>query len=226
MKRHTKAKQVFLAGGGSEVDSRLLDEQFVAILDPLKPVVYIPNAMASKRHPSCLQWVRSVLFPLGVQNIEMWNDLKPRANVSAIAGIYIGGGDTVKLLREIRRSGFDGYLKKMVATGIPVYGGSAGAIIFGEDIRTAPEARDIRINEARGLRIVSGYSIVCHYERSQGAEMRKISRERGCKIIAIPEKAGGYLHGKILENRGSKPITIFRNGKAVQLKPNGSTRLT
>ena len=129
--------------GGNAEDSRLLDAQFVMTLHPAKPVVYVPNATRSRPYQSCLAWFRSVMAVHGVVAIEMWDDLKPRHAASDIAGVYIGGGDTAKLLLEIRESGFDMYLHEVVSNGIPIYGGSAGAIILGKDIRTTPEAKNL-----------------------------------------------------------------------------------
>ena len=121
---------IFLAGGGNAEDSRLLDAQFVSALDPAKPVVYIPNAMRLRPYQSCLAWFRPIMAAHGVTAIEMWDDLKPRRAASDIAGVYIGGGDTAKLLMEVRESGFDRFLHEMASQGIPIYGGSAGAIIL------------------------------------------------------------------------------------------------
>jgi len=43
--------------------------------------------------------------------------------------VYIGGGDTFKLLKLIRESGFDEKLLRYYKSGGAIYGGSAGAII-------------------------------------------------------------------------------------------------
>jgi len=69
--------------------------------------------------------------------------------------MYIGGGDTVKLLKEVHKVSFDEYLRKIAQKGIPLYGGSAGAIILGEDIRTTPEAKHLVASKAMGIKIVS-----------------------------------------------------------------------
>ena len=137
--------------------SRLLDAQFVMRLHPAKPVVYVPNAMRSRPYQSCIAWFRSVMAPRGVFAIEMWDDLKPRCAARDIAGVYIGGGDTVKLLSEVRERGFDKYLHEMASQGIPIYGGSAGAIILGEDIRTRPEALHLSQLDAIGLKLIAEY---------------------------------------------------------------------
>lgn len=205
-------KSIFLAGGGNSEESKLLDAQFTAALDPAKPLVYVPNAMRSRPYQSCLAWLRSVIASHGVVAIEMWDDLKPRRAAPDIGGVYIGGGDTAKLLTEVRESGFDAYLHEIASHGIPIYGGSAGAIILGEDIRTTPEAKHLSHSDAAGLKLTAGYSIVCHYKPEHEAETRRFSETLGQSLIAIPEKAGGHVTGKSLTNFGTEPVLIFRDG--------------
>lgn len=222
---NTATNHIFLAGGGNAEESRPLDEQFVRLLDLAKPLVYIPNAMRSKPYQACLEWFRSVMEPFGVTVIEMWDDLHPSHSTDEIAGAYIGGGDTAKLLREIRTTGFDGYLREVVLKGIPLYGGSAGAIILGEDIRTAPEASQLGETEAAGLRIIEGYSILCHYKAEDLESVVKLSDELRKCVIAIPEKAGGYVTGGIFTNYGTEPVAIIRGDNVDTVNSNCSTEL-
>jgi dipeptidase E len=210
---------IFLAGGGNAEESKLLDAQFAAGLDPAKPVVYIPNAMRSRPYQSGLEWFRPVMAAHGAFVIEMWDDLKPRRAAPEIAGVYIGGGDTAKLLMEVREKGFDAYLHEAASYGIPIYGGSAGATILGEDVRTTPEALYLSDADAAGLKMVSGYSIVCHYRAEHDVETRRLSETLGQNLIAIPEKTGGHITGQSLTNYGTEPIIIFRDGKVEVVKP-------
>ena len=221
----TKNSNIFLAGGGNAEESMLLDAQFVKVLDPAKPVVYVPNAMRSRPYQSCLVWFRSVMAAHGVFAIEMWDDLKPRRVAPDIAGVYIGGGDTAKLLMEVRESGFDTFLNEMAFHGVPIYGGSAGAIILGEDIRTTPEAKHLSHSDAAGLKLVPGYSIVCHYKPGHEKETRRLSETRGQSLIAIPEKAGGHVTGKLITAYGTKQIFIFGNAEVETVEPLGTTTL-
>jgi len=218
-------KSIFLAGGGNSEESKLLDAQFAAALDPAKPVVYVPNAMRSRPYQSSLTWFRSVMDGHGAFAIEMWDDLKPRRAASEIAGVYIGGGDTTKLLIEVRERGFDAYLHEMASHGIPIYGGSAGAIILGEDIRTTPEALHPSQYDATGLKLVAGFSIVCHYRPEHEAETRGLSETLGHNLIAIPEKAGGQVMGKSITSYGTEPIVIFQEGKVKTVESLGSAVL-
>ncbi len=224
-KMNRKTTHIFLAGGGDEKDSKLLDEQFVKKLNLAKPLVYIPNAIRSKPYQSCLKWFRSSMTPLGVVTIEMWEDLNPRHKVNNIAGVYIGGGNTIKLLKEIRESGFENYLREAAQRGIPLYGGSAGAIILGEDIRTTTEAKNLTSSEAVGLKIIKGFSIACHYKTSDEKIVQKLSKTLNRDIIAIPEKSGGYIEKQTLTNYGTEPLTIVLENQVNLVNPNHSIKL-
>jgi dipeptidase E len=142
-----------------------------------------------------------------------------------ISGIYIGGGDTVKLLKEVRETHFDKYLRDVAQSGIPIYGGSAGAIILGDDIRTAPEAKHLTKSEAKGLNIIKGYSIVCHYRLIDEEAVRNLSKTFQQYIIAVSEKNGAYIAGKTLINYGTEPIHIFREDREYLINPNCTIEL-
>lgn len=65
---------------------------------------------------------------------------------SDCGSIWVGGGNTYLLLQEVRRSGFDDVVAKMIAEGVPYVGTSAGSLILGpnlESIRFAEEHPDL-----------------------------------------------------------------------------------
>lgn len=58
------------------------------------------------------------------------------------AVIWVGGGNTFYLLQEVRRSGFDDFITKKIATGTPYVGTSAGSIILAPNIESVRFADD------------------------------------------------------------------------------------
>ena len=57
----------------------------------------------------------------------------PPRDLSALAeagGLHIGGGNTFRLLDELRRAGAGAALTAL-ASGMPIYGGGAGAAVLG-----------------------------------------------------------------------------------------------
>src|SRR3989338_6039550 len=129
--------RLFLSGGGSGRESIILDKMFAGSLDKSKPLLYIPVAIDKAKHQyaECFQWISSAFNPLGVKGIVLWTeqDIEKRVDIdiNRFSGVYIGGGNTYYLLSELKNSGFIEKLMKLIETDVPVYGGSAGAIIMG-----------------------------------------------------------------------------------------------
>lgn len=102
-------------------------------------MIYIPIATLEENYESYFRWIKSVFEPFNFNNIIMWTDLsnnKVMDDLKDCSSIFIGGGNTYKLLNELRRTGFDNVLKTFIDQGGIVYGGSAGAIILGKNIQT------------------------------------------------------------------------------------------
>ncbi len=200
---------IFLGGGGSAIDSLPLDQHFANLLDKQKLLVYIPNAMTSRPFSECMEWFTHTFAPLGVNRIEMWDRLQPQADVSEIAGIYVGGGDTGRLLKLIRESHFSEYIVEAVKSGVPVYGGSAGAIVLGRDIRTAPEAVNLSLQDATGLGLLADECVACHYVPERETSVCHAVSSLGYSIIAIPEKSGLYYNGQVYSVFGTESAWLF-----------------
>lgn len=212
------SKKLFLAGGGTEKSSRAVDSEFASLVIDNKSVVYIPNAADKKQYSRYLKWFRKTMSPLGISKIEVWDDLKPRLPISKLGGIYLGGGNTPKLLKELNESAFDSFLSRAILRGVPVYGGSAGAIVLGLDIRTAPEAIGIKKKNARGLNMVGLYSVACHYTLEKEEQIRQIGKAIGTRIIAIPETAGVRILGSKATVFGKGIVAVFSKSHILKLK--------
>ncbi len=87
------------------------------------------------------------------------------------AAVFIGGGNTFKLLKEIKECGFDRKLVDYLHNGGIVYGGSAGAIIFGKTINTALHAdkNKVGLTDLSGLNFLENKDIWCHYSEKDDA---------------------------------------------------------
>ena len=222
MRKKKVTTRIFLGGGGSSEKSVEFDREFIKCFDTSKTMVYIPNAMEPRRHESCLLWFKSVMGSLGVTRIAMWNKLKPEAPIHEIGGIYMGGGDTGRLLLQLRESGFSRYLKSAFANGVPIYGGSAGAIVLGTDIRTTPEAADFDGRSARGLALLPKHSVSCHYD-GDGEKLIQMSKRLGKPVLGIPETAGVVVESHRLRVI-SDPVALATGTKLRALTPGDSPR--
>lgn len=231
---------LFLGGGGSKEQSTQLDTALVEHVSRTRQsmlsVAYIPVAMEQRQerhsYPSCLEWFKDV-FGNQFQEIEMWVDLSKLTiqDLRQKGAVYIGGGDTDVLMKHILDAGFDTLLKQYLQEGGTYYGGSAGAIILGKDLRTAEEVRNREqpLNESfDGLNLLGGYSVFPHFGKNKGNEfgepkVKEISAAIGSPIIAIPEGSGIMITGNEMKVLGTEPISLFQGENSTSIQPNGTT---
>ena len=219
--------KLFLGGGGGKEDSIEMDKKFVANLDLSKPILYIPIAINTHKYPysGCVAWLSDVLIPLGVKNIVMWveDDLKQKSekDFEQFAGIYIGGGNTFKLLNELKEFGTFEILRKLVQKDIPIYGGSAGAIIFAKTIIPAISAdkNEVGLTDFSALNLVQDYDIWCHYSESMDSMVKDYMDKYDLKkIIAIPKSAGLFMTENFIEVVGPSIVLVFKENMKEEVK--------
>ncbi|MFC7785351.1 Type 1 glutamine amidotransferase-like domain-containing protein [Rossellomorea sp. GCM10028870] len=217
---------LFLSGGGDKEQTEIIDKEFVKALDLDKPLLYIPIAMQGEiPYKDCSKWIHSVFKPLGITEIEMWTDLEAVSpeDLRKFSSIYIGGGNTFYLLNTIRETGFDTILKEYVDNKGIVYGGSAGAIIFGRDILTSShmDSNQTNMKAFEGFNYIENYSVWCHYETSNDDLVKEYVNKYGFSVIALPEEAGIVMSEATFKVIGSSPAYIFRDGDKYVVEPNG-----
>ncbi|HEX5809696.1 MAG TPA: Type 1 glutamine amidotransferase-like domain-containing protein [Anaerolineales bacterium] len=156
--------KIALAGGGGADDSRLLDAVFASWIGAQGNLLYLPVALRGIRSfESCFEWITKTFAPLQVTRITLWTDLTEHkaSELEQFDGVYIGGGNTYSLLAELIHSGFDRHLKAYARAGGVIYGGSAGAVVLGRDIRTVShfDRNHIGLLETDCLDLAQGYAI-------------------------------------------------------------------
>lgn len=103
-------------------------------------------------------------------------------------------------------------LRKFYESGKPIYGGSAGAIIFGKDIRTVEEENDRDYPHVDGFDMCGGVSIICHYDGSVDRKIYNFTETFSHKVIALPEDAGVLFENSRVSKVFGNPI-IFTQSK-------------
>lgn len=100
--------KVFLCGGGSGIQTIEANKRLNEVIDHSKPCLYIPLAMEQKMYADCYEWIKSELKDVDIPYIEMVNSADELAakSMSDFGVIFIGGGNTFKLLHELKISQF------------------------------------------------------------------------------------------------------------------------
>ena len=198
--------KLLLSGGGDPEQVVELDKIFAENVKGGK-VLYIPVAMDRIPYDDCLNWFKSTYKEYGITDIDMCVDLNEEIDLNQYQGVFIGGGNTFKLLHEIKKSNFDVKLKEYLNTDGFVYGGSAGAIIFGNSIDTAIHADDnyLNLENLDGLNMLNNQKIWCHYNpEKDNDELNKIKGN----IIVLYEESGILFDGKNITSVGKEHIVV------------------
>jgi len=214
--------KVALGGGGGATDSRLLDEVFATWIGSLGRLLYWPVALRGIRSfQSCLEWITATFAPLKVNQITMWTDLCEHqvSELDQFDAVYIGGGNTFALLHELRKSGFERYLRECVFKGKAVYGGSAGAAVLGRDIRTVNylDCNKVGLVETKGLDLAEGYAIWVHYQPQDDSLIETYVHQYQQPVIALSERSGIVIENESMRTVGFEPVYRFDGQKKLEV---------
>lgn len=224
--------QLILCGGGSGEQNTLANQKLNEIIDHTRPILYIPLAMDENDHPydSCYEWIQGELANVDIPSIEMVRTFDELAskNLQHYAALFIGGGNTYKLLLGLKQSGAFNRIRNYINNNGIVIGGSAGAVIFGYDINIieSMDSNDVNLTDTKGFDVLSGISIFPHYTNKKSKLTEKENEERLNKftnsiihfsksigeVIAIPEEDAIYVNNDSIELLGTRPYFTFKNG--------------
>ena len=101
-----------------------------------------------------------------------------------------------------------------------VYGGSAGAIIFGKDLDSCntDDKNEVGLEDNSGFEMLNGYSLLCHYT-SRDAERTELSKKyllelsKTKPVYAIPEEDTIYVNDGFFQFLGDRPYYEFVGGE-------------
>jgi dipeptidase E len=195
-------KTIYLSGGGGEQASFPLDRFFFASIPQNGTLLYLPVALRGHRlFDDAEDWFRGVMKLHNRHEditLEVWSDLNGQEllNLGRFDAIYVGGGNTWSLMKEITESGFREVLEQYIQTGGLYYGGSAGAIICGSRIDTHKDGNTIGWKDLSGMNLLNDLSVVCHVKEEQFGELENMAREKQLRLLALAENAGAIVESK------------------------------
>lgn len=214
--------KLILNGGGvgNSVSNarKILNES----IDCNKKILYIPLAWPDPTYSGCLDFMTNELSDVECAGIDMITSKEElvEKNFNNYACIYIGGGNTYKLLKDLKDSGAFNKMKDYLLydNGV-VYGGSAGAIIFGKDLDSCntDDENEVNLEDNSGFDMIDGFSLLCHYtnrneERTLLSTNYLLQLSKQKPIYAIPEEDTIIVTEEKIEIIGSRPFYIFENG--------------
>src|SRR5262245_25905121 len=215
-------KRLLLLSNSTNFGGRYLDHAMDSILRFLGPgrrLAFVPFAL--KEQASYTARVRERFVREGIEVEGVTEDAGARILASAGA-VFVGGGNTFRLLDRLQRSGLREELQRLAAGGMPYLGSSAGTNIAAPTIKTT---NDMPIVEPRGLAALGlvPFQINPHYldadagSRHMGEtreeRLREYLEENETPVVGLREGSWLRLEGTSLRLEGGAPARIFRRGE-------------
>ena len=220
---------LFLNGGGcgkQVKDSYTLLKEKV---DTTKPLLYIPLAMEKEKYPGCFKWISGELADFHFPQIDMITSAEElcRKKLSDYAALFIGGGNTYKLLAELKSCDAFQKINTFLEEGGIIFGGSAGAILFGKTIDSCRYAdpNKVALKKTAGFNKVFGAYIGAHYPNDNPVKTQQATQcftelSNDTPVIALPEENTLVIDQNTVQIVGPKPYHLFKKGAAKQMEPN------
>ena len=230
--------KLILNGGGSDEQIKESIQLFSSLVKKGK-VMYIPLAWNNGNMENCINWFRSQVELYGINDIVQVLNPKEitKELLSKCKGVFIGGGNTYKLLKMLKESvAYENLKEFALKKDTVIMGGSAGALIWGESIDTCKDdglgiksicdVNLVGLENTTGFGMLHGYSLLVHYKKKEEqipATMQRVERllKEGYKLVCLPEETSLVVEDDKFSIVGSKPAEVFdskQNFTAKQLE--------
>ncbi len=131
------------------------------------------------------------------------------------------------MLANLRSKKMEPGLRRFIEAGGPVFGGSAGAIIMGCDIRSCEHAdpNDVGLADTTGLGVVDGFTIWCHYKTSDDPMISRLVGDHSHPVLAISERSAIVVAGTEIIALGYDGVVRFGEGASEYVAPGCSCQV-
>ena len=217
--------KLLLNGGGNTKELELPMSIVNEIMDHNKKILYVPLAMdeIDFSYDDCYKWFQKQVINVDVKGIDMPRSFEQFTSLdfNNYSAIFIGGGNTYKLLKGIKDNGIFEKINDYLNNDGIVIGCSAGAIIFGYDINSclAMDRNDVNLTDTKGFDKINGKSIFAHYTNSKTEEIHKKYTDYLIEysttneiVIALPEEDTIFIDNDKITIIGDRPYYEFNNG--------------
>lgn len=180
-------------------------------------IAFIPYALFDREAYARKAEQRFAALGLDLVSVHRADD--PRAAVATADGIFIGGGNTFRLLDSLYEHRLIDLIRERVAAGVPYLGSSAGSIVAGPTIMTTKDMPVVQPPSFQSLHLVR-FQISPHYldpdphtthmGETQEERILQFLEENDRTVIGLRE--GSFIHcderSAVLD--GPFPARVFR----------------
>ncbi len=228
-----KGKHILLISNSTQHGRGYLDHAESEIRDLLGTsanVLFVPYALFDR--DGYAETARRKFEAMGYQLDSIHRALDKRGVVEDAEAVFIGGGNTFRLLKELYDNDLIEVIRRRVERGMPYIGSSAGTVVACPTIRTTNDMPIVEPPSLAALDLV-WFQVNCHYldpdpasthmGETREVRLREYHEENAWPVVGLRE--GGFLRiesGTVVL-KGTTGARIFRRGRQAEEVPPGTT---
>jgi len=192
-------------------------------------VVFVPFALHD--HAAYGAKAADRLRRIGLKVTTILEDGRAARLVAEAEAIFVGGGNTFRLLDRLVRNGILAPIRQRALAGMPYLGASAGTVIAGPTIKTTNDMPIVHPASLDALGLVP-FQLNCHYldpdpasthmGESRETRLREFHEENETAVLGLREGAWLRAEGGRVLLGGTAGAKLFVRGRAPAEQPPGA----
>jgi len=204
-----------------------IQEFFATSTETPKRLLFVPYAL--RDHDGYATKAAAALASLGMEVISAHRSTNPVELLDEVDGVFIGGGNTFRLLDRLQQSGLDREIAARVRDGMPYMGASAGTNVAAPTIRTTNDMPIVQPRSFEAMELVP-FQINPHYVEgkfhyeedgrivpyngeSRTDRLREFHEENATPVLGLREGTALRVADQELTLLGGKKALWFERGK-------------
>lgn len=222
--------RLLLLSNSTNHGRRYLDHAMPAVLEWLgaaRRLAFVPFAL--RDHAGYTARARARFAEEGVLVSGITPDAQGRALLDEADAVFVGGGNTFRLLDRLQRSDLLDVLRRRAREGMPYLGASAGTNVAAPTLKTTNDMPIVQPASFDALALVP-FQINPHYVDPEAGSthmgetredrIREFLEENDAPVLGLREGSWLEVEGGQGWLRGPRPARLFRRGRdAEELEP-------
>lgn len=195
--------------------------EIVDFLKGVKTILFVPYALKDRDAYASAAYKRFKKMGIELESIHKAKD--PQKAVEEESAIFIGGGNTFRLLNEMYKTKIIEIIRDKVEQGMPYIGASAGANVACPTIKTTNDMPIIQPPSFKALNLIP-FQINPHYiDKDQNSKHMGETREQRIKgfheendipVVGLREGAWLRIEKGVIILKGSAGAKVFVKRKS------------
>ncbi|MFE2379472.1 dipeptidase PepE [Streptomyces sp. NPDC059398] len=189
-------------------------------------LAFVPYALAD--HDTYTARVRGALEPAGISVRGVHENGDPLAELAAADAVFIGGGNSFRLLSALYRTGLREAVRDAVRGGLPYMGASAGTNMAAPTLRTSNDMPIVQPPSFDTLGLVP-FQINPHYldpdpgsthkGETRAERLAEFLEENDVPVLGLREGSWLRVDGPVATLAGERPGVLFTRGASARELP-------